>query len=408
MSASGSFSMTRRRLPTWVRIVGVLAAVLVIVLVLWATLGAVAYGATWLRLGPELGMPSSPVTVGTQEPRTPEGTHTLLIVVAGRGGTLDAPPALVQYGGPRTRPAVVVIPRELTVVAVADDRKTIADVYAEAGVIGLRQAVIDFTEVAVDDVVSVTPRGLADLIDHIDEFTHCDPQCVPLDGAGFLAAYGVREAHDRPEYLGAVFASVATTVDRNWVIRHPRRAWRIVATLPNAIDTTVSLRGGVLLRTLAAIRDVEDAQWVSTPLLRAADGTVLAAPEPSMLQFAALREGTAFTDSATVSVEELLQELRAEVAVAVANAAGIQGLAAEVTQELERLGYQVVASGNAGRFDAQQTEIQFLADDPRAVFIAEEIAEQLGEVVLRPQTEPVTFERVPVDVLVLLGAKAAS
>jgi len=408
VSASSSFSMTRRRIPTWLRLVAVMVVMLVVVTLLWATMVAFTYGATWLRLGPNFLTPSSSVAVGTQQPRTPEGTHTLLIVVGGRDTTLGASPAIVQYGGPRIRPAVVVIPRELTVASVNDDRTTIGDVYADAGVVGLRQAVIDFTEVAIDDVVVVSPRNLAQLIDLIGEFTHCDQACAPLDGAGFLAAYGVRDDNSRLEYLGAVLGSVADTIDRNWVLRHPRRAWRLVAAVPEAVDTTVSLRGGVLLRALTAIREVEDAQWVSTPLLRAPDGTILAAPEPSMLQFTALREGTAFPDGATVSVEELLQELRDEVAVAVANAAGIQGLAARITEQLEQLGYWVIASGNAGRFDAQQTEIQFRDDDPRAVYIAEEIAEHLGDVVLRPQTETVVFERESVDVLVLLGAKAAS
>lgn len=408
MSASSSFSMTRRRSPTWLRIVAVMGVLLVAATLLWATMVAVTYGATWLRLGPDLLTPSSAVAVGTQQPRTPEGTHTLLIVVGGSDATLDAPPAIVQYGGPRTRPVVVAIPRELTVAAVDDDRITIDDVYVDTGVVGLRQTVVDFTEVAIDDVVAVAPRGLAKLIDLIGEFTHCDPACVPLDGAGFLAAYGIRDDNSRLEYLGSVLGSVADTVDRNWVLRHPRRAWRIVAAVPDAVDTTVSLRGGALLRAFAAIREVDDTQWVSTPLLRAPDGTVLAAPEPSMLQFAALREGTVFSDSATVTVEELLQELRDEVAVAVANAAGVQGLAAKVTEQLQQLGYQVIASGNANRFDAQQTEVQFRGDDPRAVYIAEEIAEHLGDVVLRPQTDTVMFEREPVDVLVLLGAKATA
>ncbi|MEX2532640.1 MAG: LCP family protein [Nitriliruptoraceae bacterium] len=408
MFALSSFSMTRRRIPTWLRIIAVMGALLVVATLLWATMVAATYGAAWLRLGPDLLTPSATVAVGTQEPRTPEGTHTLLIVVGGSDATLQAPPAIVQYGGPRTRPVVVTIPRELTVAAVDDDRITIGDVYADTGVVGLRQTVIDFTEVAIDDVVVVTPRNLAKLIDLIGEFTHCDPACVLVDGAGFLAAYGVRDDNARLEYLGAVLGSVADTIDRNWVMRHPRRAWRIVAAVPDAVETTVSLRGGTLLRTFAAIREVDDTQWVSTPLLRAPDGTVLAAPEPSMLQFAALREGTVFSDSATVTVEELLQELRDEVAVAVANAAGIQGLAAKVTEQLQQFGYQIVASGNASRFDAQQTEVQFRADDPRAVYIAEEIAEHLGDVVLRPQTDTVMFERESVDVLVLLGAKAAA
>jgi calcineurin-like phosphoesterase len=127
-----------------------------------------------------------------------------------------------------------------------------------------------------------------------------------------------------------------------------------------------------------------------------------------MLQFVALRDGTPLPDGAQVSVDELRQELRDEVRVAVANAAGIQGLAAQFAERLERLGYQIVASGNAGRFDAQQTELQFRSDDPRAVYIAEEIAEQLGQVVLRPQEDTVFFEREAVDVLVLLGARSAS
>lgn len=408
MAASGSFSMTRRRIPTWLRIVGVVVAGLTVVAVLWAVMIAFTYGASWLRLGPNLTTPTSSVLVGTQAPRTPAGTHTLLVVVTNRDATLDAPPALVQYGGPRTRPAVVAIPRELTVIALTDGQRTIADVYADAGVVGLRQAVIDFTEVAIDDVVAVSPRDLAELIDLIGAFTHCETACERLDGTGFLAAYGLRSDYDRLEYLGAVLRSIASTIDRNWVLRHPRRAWRMVAMVPAALDTTVSLRGGVLLRALEGIRGAPQTQWVSTPLLRGADGTVLAAPEPSMLQFAALREGTVFADSDTVSVQDLLQELRDEITVAVANAAGIQGLAAQVTQTLEQLGYRVVASANAGRFDAQQTELQFLADDPRAVFIAEEIAEHLGDVVLRPTSDPVMFEQTQVDVLILLGAKAGA
>jgi len=380
-----------------------------VVVVVWALLVAAAYGSTWLRLGPTLPAPTPVVTtIGSQEPRSPADAHTLLVVVVGRDGTLDASPALVQYGGGRTRPVVVVIPRELTVVAVGDARQSIADVHASGGVAALRQAVVDFTEVAIDDVLSVSPRELAQMLDLIGDFTHCDPTCAPLDGPAFLAAYELRDDIGRLEYLGAVFGSVAATIDRAFVVRHPRRTWRLVAALPQSVATTVSLRGSVLMQSFAGVRDSATPLWATTPLLRTTDGTVLAAPEPSMLQFAALRDGTAFPDAALVSVEDLRQELRDTVQVAVANAAGIQGLAAQVVAQLEQLGYQIVASGNASRFDAQQTELQFRADDPRAVYIAEEIAEALGDVVLRPQTDTVTFERVPVDVLILLGAKAAS
>ena len=408
MAAANSFSMTRRRLPLWVKVVGVVVAASLIVVLVWALLVALAYGSTWLRLGPNVSPPSSVVAVGTQEPRAPEDAHTVLVVITGRDGTLEAPPALLQYGQARSRPVVVAIPRELTVVAGEEDRLDIADVYANGGLPALQQTLVDFTEVAVDDVITVSPRVIADVIDVVGTLTYCEPTCMPLDGTSFLTAFGLHDDYDRLEYVGAVLLSLADTVDRNWLIRHPRRAWQLVAALPQGVQTTVSLRGGVLVRALAGFRESPAPLWASTPLLRTSDGTVLAAPEPSMLQFVALRDGTPLPDGAQVSVDELRQELRDEVRVAVANAAGIQGLAAQFAERLERLGYQIVASGNAGRFDAQQTELQFRSDDPRAVYIAEEIAEQLGQVVLRPQEDTVFFEREAVDVLVLLGARSAS
>jgi hypothetical protein len=405
VAAPNSFSMTRRRTPRWLRIVGVLAAVLAVVALLWSLMVAASYAATWWRLGPSLATPSATVVVGTQDPRSPSDTHTLLVVVTGRDGALDAPPALIQYGGPRTRPVIMVIPRELTVVAVNDDRQDIADVHAAGGVVALRQAIIDFTEVAIDDVVAVSPRDVADAIDIVGGFSRCDPTCTDLTGAQFLAAYGVLDDYERLTYLASVVSVAADTIDRGWLVRHPRRTWRLVATTPQMITTTVSLRGSVLLRTFAGLRDMTEPIWLTTPLLRTTDGTVLAAPEPSMLQFAALRDGSAVAESATVTIDDLRQELRNEIRVAVANAAGIQGLAAEMSATLTEAGYQVVASGNATRFDVQRTEIVFHADDPRATFIAEEIAEQI-DAVLRPQADPVLFERAPVDVLVLVGAQA--
>lgn len=407
MAVSNSFSMTRRRFPTWVRAIGIVGAVCLLVVLVWAVLVAATYGAAWLRLGPNFTTPTAGMPVGTQTPQSPEGAHTILVAVPGRDGTLEAPPALVQFGEVRARPAVVVIPSALTIVAVGDARHDIADVYANGGLVGLRQAVIDYSEVAIDDVVAVSPRAVAELIDTIGAVELCEPQCATLDGTGFLAAFGVLSENERLTYLATVLGAAADTVDRSYVLRHPRRSWRLVAQLPDALTTTHALRGAALLRVLAAVRETPPVQWVTMPLLRTADGTVLAAPEPAMLQFAALRDGTTFDDSDTVSVDDLRQEVRDEVSVAVANAAGIQGLAAEIAGRLASDGFQIVASGNANRFDAQATEIRFQRDDPRAEFIAEELAEQLGAL-LRPQTDAVTFEQQPVDVLVLLGAEARS
>lgn len=407
MAAPSSFSMTRRRIPTWLKAVAALLAAGVVVLVVWALLIVAAYLSTFWKLGPELRVPQATVTVGTQEPRAAADTHTVLIAAIDRDGTLDAPPAILQYGAGRAIPVVVVIPKELTVVSVNDDRQTFADVHAVGGIIGLRQAVVDFTEVMIDDVIVVSPRDVAGFIDLIDGLTWCDPACRELDGTTFMSTYTMHDDYDRLTYLAAVLSTAAELVDRSWVVRHPRRAWQAVSTVSATFDTTMSLRGGVVLRALDGLRVGVEPVWVTTPILRTREGVVLAAPEPSMLQFAALREGTPVAPSATVSVEELRQQVRDETRVAVANAAGVQGLAALVTEQLSGLGFNVVASGNASRFDQQQTEIVFDSGDARAEFVAEELAEAL-DAVLRPQTEPVLFEGARVDVLVLVGEKAAS
>ncbi len=411
---SGSLTFSEIRRPRGARVargVGIAAAVVVSLLLVWGLVVGGLWTYAWVRLGGE-DIPAlregGLAALGSDEgPRAPAGATTVLVALTDsvdptvpRPPQLEAPLVLLQVGGPRERPAALLLPED---VAIAEDR-SFADVQAEDGTDPLVRAVVDYTDVAVDHVVSLSIDALPQLVDAIGPVEVCR-----RDGCSNPVGDEVRtqllrsEGEELALLVADLVRSVAGELDTRWAVTSPRQVRRVVDSVAEEIVTDASLRGTGLLQLASVLASPVRVEIDTLPVLtNPASGEVVTPPETFMVRLEHLRDGSPLTEAGG-NTEQLEEELLAGIEVAVLNGAGVDGLASRVQVELESAGFFVVGTGNEPSFDRQRTVVAFEVEDEAGSFAAVRISEALGGVELEGIGQRPTFEGEEVDVLVRAG-----
>ena len=412
MSGSLTFAAPRRpRGARVARVAAVTAGIVLAVLVTWGLLVGALWSYAWVRLGgddvPAL-REDGLATLGSPDgPRAPEGATTLLVVLTGsvdptipRPPAIEAPLVLLQVGGPRDRPAALLIPEDVPLAA----DLTFADIQAEGGTDPLVRAVVDYTDVAVDHVVSLSIDALPRLFDALAPVEVCRSDGCSTPRGDEVRTLLLRADGEELVLLTAdLLRSVAAVLDTRRVVFAPWTGRRVVDAVADEVITDVSLRGTGLLDLAAVLSTPVRLEVDRLPVLvNPATGQVLPIHEPVQVRLEHLRVGTPLTGEGG-STEELEEELLADIEVAVLNGAGVDGLAGRVRAELEAAGLTVIGTGNAPTFDRQRTVITYREDDPAAAFAAVRMSEALGGVELESLGQRPTFEGEEVDVLVIAG-----
>ncbi len=412
MSGSLTFSATRRpRGARIARVVAIVAGVVLAVLVVWSTV----VGAVWVQAWLQLGGDEVPVlredglaTLGSVEgPRAPEGATTVLIALTGpvdptipRPPALEAPLVLLQAGGPRERPAALLIPEDVPLAR----ELSFADIQVDGGTDPLVRAVVDYTDVAIDHVVSVSIDALPRLFDAMAPIEVCrNDGCSSPRGDEVRTLLLQAEDEELALLTADLVRSLAAVLDTGWVVTSPRSAWRVVDAVSEEVVTDVSLRGSRLLELAALLREPVRMEVDRLPVLvNPATGRVLPIHEPVQVRLDHLRNGTPLTGQGG-RTEDLETELLAGIEVGVLNGAGVDGLAGRVQVELESAGFAVVGTGNAARFDRERTVVTYREDEEAAAFAAVRLSEALGGAELEAIAQRPTFEGIEVDLLVIAG-----
>ncbi len=394
-------------------VLGALAAIAVV----WALVVGAVWAYAWLRLGPDdvPALRDDVTALGTRGSSAPADATTILVSFTGavdptvpRPSPLDGPVALVQFGGPRDEPAVLLLPSELTVTVDGVGTLSLEEVQLQGGLDLLTRAVVDYSQVRVDHAVALSVDALPALVDAVDELEVCGAGgCSRPTGDEVRVRLATGDDLDRARVVAEVARSLSLALDRTWAARSPLQAKRVVDVLAREVTTDASLRGGRLLAIAAAIAtpvrlDTDTVPMVQNP----ATGEVVAMEEPTEVRFQRLREGAPLAVG-DAPQQDLEAELIAEVEVAVLNAAGIDGLAGRVRVELEARGFVVIGTGNAPSFDRAGTVVSYAGEDETVAFVAGRLAEALGGATLEPNDQAPTFEGEPVDVLVLVGQDLA-
>ncbi len=412
MPSSLTFSDVRR--PKGARLargVAIVLGTVVALLVVWALVVGGLWAYAWLSLGGEdvpVLRDDGQATLGsTTGPRAPEGATTVLLALTGpidptvpRPPALEAPLLLVQAGGPREQPAVLLLPED---VPLAQDL-TFAQVQAEGGTDPLVRAVVDYTEVAVDHVVSLSIDALPRLVDALGEVEVCRS-----DGCSTPAGDEVRmrllqaEGEELVLLVADVVRSVAGRLDTGWAVTSPRQVKRVIDAVAEDVVTDVSLRGTRLLELAEPLAVPVRLEIDRLPVLvNPASGQVLPIHEPVQVRLDHLRNGTPLSGEGGTT-EDLERELLDGIRIGVLNGAGIDGLAGRVQAELQAAGFVVVGTGNAPTFDRQRTVIAYREDEEAAAFAAIRASDALGGVELDALVGRPTFEGEEVDLLVIAG-----
>jgi hypothetical protein len=420
-SRSLTFSTTRRpQRRRWVRVVvGVLLVALVLA-VLVALTGGLLWTYAWARLGgtdlPSLAAEGDD-TLGAGGATSPDGTTTVLVALTAprddtdpAGVPLAGPVALVQTGGPRGEDAaVLLLPAQLPVSVDGDAPMALAAVHAEGGPDLLLRAVVDYTQVDVDHVVTGSVEALPRLVDTLGPIEVCEPTCREVTGdevAATLAtltgpAVEPADAAVAVEELVATLRALGGSTDALGLVTSPLDSKRAIDVLATDVTTDVSLRGGVGLPIVERFAEVRDVTVVQLPSVVNPDsGELLLLPEQAATRFAVLREGGVPT--ATPADDEA--ELLAAATVAVQNGTGTAGYAARLEAQLSAAGVTVVGTENAPTFDVERTQVAYGPDDPAAEAAAIVLARELGDVDLVALERQPSFEGSPVAVLVIGGA----
>lgn len=388
----------------------VLGAVLAVV-VGWTLVVGGLWAYAWVSLGGEdvpVLRDDGQATLGsTAGPRAPEGATTVLVALTGpvdptipRPPALEAPLMLVQAGGPRELPAVLLLPED---VPLAQDL-TFAQVQAEGGTDPLVRAVVDYTEVAVDHVVSLSIDAFPRLVDALGEVEVCQS-----DGCSTPAGDEVRtqllQAGDEElvRLVADLLRSVADRLDTRWAATSPRQAKRVIDAVSGDVVTDVSLRGTRLLEVAELFAAPVRLEIDRLPVLvNPTSGQVLPIHEPVQVRLDHLRTGTPLSGEGGTT-EDLERDLLEGIRIGVLNGAGIDGLASRVQAELQAAGFTVTGTANAPTFDRQRTVVSYREDEEAAAFAAIRVSEALGGVELDPLAGRPTFEGEEVELLVTAG-----
>ena len=409
-SRASSSSVRDVRGRRW-RILGVLLLLLLFALVAWGALVASVWGYAWLRLsGDEIARPADDLqALGSTEVSAPEGTTTLLVVLTDSdGGAVPAPllgpVVLLQYGGPREAPVALVLPQELPVTVDGAGEVSLAEVQRQGGADLLVRAVIDYTQIRIDHVVSASVDLLPQLLAALGAEGACggDAAGCPRPTVEDLRVSATQSSP--PEVVADVeelIHAVAEELRPGWVLRSPLAAKRVVQVVEEGIRTDVALRGSRLLQVAAALRSAEDLEVITLPAVTHPDtGRPMVLPEPAAVRFQHLREGTSPDPGQGRGTNEAL--LR-DVTVAVLNGAGVDGLAAGVQVRLEARGFRVIGSGNATSFGHRRTTVHYRRGDPGVETAAALLVQELDGAALESLDRHPTFEGQEVDLLVTAG-----
>ena len=411
---SGSLTFSEIRRPRGVRVargVGIALAVVLALLPLWSLVVGGLWAYAWLRLGgediPALREDGLAVLGSEEGPRAPEGATTVLVVLTDsvdptipRPPQLEAPLVLLQVGGPRERPAALLLPED---VPLSEDR-TFADVQAEDGTDPLVRAVVDYTDVAVDHLVSLSIDALPRLVDAVGPVEVCRRDgCTTPVGEEVRSTLLRNDGEELALYAADVLRSVASQLDTRWAVTSPRQGRRVVDVIAEEIVTDVSLRGTGVLQLARVLAAPSRLEVDTLPVLtHPGSGEVVTPPETVMVRLEHLRDGSPLTGEGG-STQQLEEALLEGIEVAVLNGAGVDGLAGRVQVELESAGFVVIGTGNEPNFDRRRTVVSFEEDSEAASFAAVRISEALGGVELEGFGQRPTFEGEEVDVLVRAG-----
>lgn len=400
----------RRAVPRALAIVG---AVAVAILVVWALVMLALWVYAWFRLGgiDLRALDEDADRLGVEGALAPADAITALVILTEpRDPTRIQPPdlagpvMLVQAGGPRQHPAVLLLPQVLSASADGHPPRTLDAIHADGGTDALAQAIIDYTQVRVDHVVSISIEALPSLVEIVGDVEICMVDgCRTADADQVRAGLRATRDEDWARVVAATVRGVATGLGAQSIAWAPLAAKRAVDIVAEQVDTDVSMRGRRILELVELLATPTPLQIDRVPLLlHPVTGDVVPLDEPALARFQHLQYGTAF-DTRDAD-DELLSLVLADLRIGVLNGAGIAGLAAQVEADLAAEGLQVVGTGNAPLFDHAATTVAYAAGDPRISVAAEMIGEMLGGVAVIEHQGPLRFEGELVDVLITAGA----
>lgn len=398
---------------------GVLVVALVAVVVL-ALSGGLLWAYAWARLGGEE-LPSLSAqgddALGAGGATSPAGATTVLVALTAAGddtgsvdGPLAGPLAVVQVGGPRgDDAAVLLLPTELPVSVDGEAPTTLSQTLVGGGPDGLLRAVVDYTQIAIDHVVTASTEALPDLVGALGPVEICSPSCRVVDEDAVSASVATftdtgaapAELAAALQELAVVVRGVATEVGRWDAVTSPLASKRAIDVVAGDVTTDVSLRGAALLPLADRLATAGDVAVVQLPSVVNPDsGRLLVLPEQAATRFAVLREGGVPTTTPADDEASLL----GDAVVAIHNGTGTAGYAAALEAQLAALGVRIAGTGNAPSFDVDRTLVAYGRDDAVAEAAAVLVARELGDVDLVALERQPTFEGEPVTVLVTGGA----
>lgn len=381
-----------------------LAATMLLVLAVAVVVATGLWGYAWLKLGGDriaaLDAELEPLGAGGVSP--PGSTTVLVMLTEPHDPThpehpaLAAGVALVQVGGPREGVAVVVLPDELQVTGDA----TLAALQLEGGVDAVLRAVVDYTGVGVDHVVSATTDALPELVEVRGAVEVCTATgCRELTGDAVRIAIAQGDDVDRVRTVAAVVRALALTVDPWDALLSPRATTRTIDVVADLVTTDVSLRGTGLLELGPALTEGSQLHIATLPAVRdPGTAELVVLPERAEATFQHLRVGTPLP----VEVEPEAIPV-GDVTVAVLNGTGTHGLAARVASRVEAEGFRVAGTGNAPPYGREETVVTYPRGDETVRIAAIMLVDALGAGTLEPLDVAPRFEGEPVDLLVTAG-----
>jgi hypothetical protein len=419
-SRSLTFSTSRRPARRrWVRVVVGLVVVALLVVVGAALIAGSLWTYAWVRLG-GTDLPSLTAaedSLGAGGATSPEGTTTVLVALTeptdqegSQAAALAGPVALVQVGGPREDDAaVVLLPPQLPVTVDGEPTTPLGEVHRTAGPDALVRSVVDYTQIAVDHVVTASADAVPGMVESLGPVEVCHDACRTVDAEAVRAALATytdpaaapTDVAGAFGELAAVIRGLAAEADPAAVLASPFATRRAIDVLADDVTTDASLRGAAALPIADRIATSGDVAVVTLPgVVNPDSGELLVLPEQAATRFALLREGGVPTQSTADDEAALL----ADATVAVQNGTGTTGYAATLETRLAALGVRVVGTENAASFDVERTRVAYGPDDPAAEATAVLIARELGDVELVALDRAPTFEGAPVTVQVVGGA----
>lgn len=412
VSMMQGFSLARRRSP--VRVLRVVLRIVIgglILALLWGAFVGVLWllGSNRMEGVPVAALRDDVLMLGASGARSPEDSTTFLLLLVEpldptvrRPSPLASPPVIVQVGGGREEPAVLVLPESIEVLVDGRGLMRLDEIQRELGADRLARAVIDYTEVRLDHVVALSTEALPTLLRLLGPLEVCGGWGCDEPTPDDVRAW---QRDDDPEVVlarsTAVLRAVAAQLDTQLFLRSPLLGRSVIGVLAEQVVTDVDLTVRRLLELAPGVAvpmrlDVDRLPMVRNP----GTGEMVVLEESAMIRFQRLRDGLPFD---AIDPMDDVERLRSVTGVAVLNGAGVAGLAALYEAELRGAGFIVTGTGNDTRFDRQRTVINYLRGDREAEPVAFLLAEQFPTATIEAVNGPLLFEGDPVAIVVLLG-----